>query len=97
MAKMSSRLNDAEYFGLGASMVVLLIVGCVFQAFTLFVLTRPAFKQFDLSPYFLNIIIANSVVILVDFPPIIASVWAQRNMLGEIYCQVRATSNFTSC
>ena len=94
---MSSRLNDAEYFGLGASMVVLLIVGCVFQAFTLFVLTRPAFKQFDLSPYFLNIIIANSVVILVDFPPIIASAWAQRNMLGEIYCQVRATRKFTSC
>ena len=86
---MSARMSDAEYFGLGASMIVLFIVGCVFQAFTLLVLMRPAFKQFDLSPYFLNIIIANSVVILVDFPPIIASAWAQKNMLGEIYCQVR--------
>lgn len=84
-----SLLSDGEFFGLGTSMVVLLIVGCVFQAFTLLVLMQPAFKQFDLSPYFLNIMLANSVVVLVDFPPTIASAWAQKNMLGEIFCQVR--------
>jgi len=86
---MSASLSDGEFFGLGTSMVVLLIVGCVFQAFTLLVLMQPAFKQFDLSPYFLNIMLANSVVVLVDFPPTIASAWAQKNMLGEIFCQVR--------
>jgi len=84
-----SLLSDGEFFGLGISMAVLLTVGCAFQAFTLLVLVQPAFKQFDLSPYFLNIMLANSVVILVDFPPTIASAWAQENMLGETYCQVK--------
>ena len=87
-----SLLSDGEFFGLGTSMAVLLTVGCVFQAFTLLVLMQPAFKQFDLSPYFLNIMLANSVVMLVDFPPTIASAWAQENMLGEVYCQVRDQS-----
>lgn len=88
-----SSLSDAEFFGLGTSMITLLIVGCVFQAFTLLVLMQPAFKQFDLSPYFLNIMLANSVVVLVDFPPTIASAWAQENVLGEIYCQVGRSLN----
>ena len=87
-----SVLSDGEFFGLGTSMAALLTVGCAFQAFTLLVLMQPAFKQFDLSPYFLNIMLANSVVMLVDFPPTIASAWAQENMLGEIYCQVRDQS-----
>ena len=87
-----SLLSDGEFFGLGTSMAVLLTVGCVFQAFTLLVLMQPAFKQFDLSPYFLNIMLANSVVMLVDFPHTIASAWAQENMLGEVYCQVRDQS-----
>ena len=84
-----STLNEAEFVALGAVMTVLMIIGFALQVISFLILLKPPFRKFDLSPYFLNVALSNAIVIAVDFPPIAASAWAQKKLLGVLHCQVR--------
>lgn len=86
-----SSLNEVEFVALGTSITGLMIVGFALQTLSVVIIFKPPFRKFDLSPYFLNIALANTIVIAVDFPPIAASAWAQKKLLGGLYCQVRQT------
>ncbi|XP_078384489.1 rhodopsin-like [Oculina patagonica] len=83
-----SSLNEGEFVALGAAMTVLMIIGFALQAISLFILLKPPFRKFDLSPYFLNVALSNTIVIAVDFPAIAASAWAQKTLLGDLHCQM---------
>ena len=83
-----STLKEEEFRTLFTIISLLMIVGSLFQVFSTLVLLKAPFRKFDLSPYFLNVSLANTVVLLVDFPPVAASAWSQKSILGTLGCQV---------
>lgn len=76
------------YPTLASCMAVLAVMGCVLQTLSLVMLTRPSFRQFDLTPYFLSVVLGNLMVIVADLPPLVASAWFQKQLVGIAYCQV---------
>lgn len=82
------------YPTLASCMAVLAVMGCVLQTLSLFMLTRPSFRQFDLTPYFLSVVLGNLMVIVADLPPLVASAWFQKQLVGIAYCQVQNNYQF---
>ena len=89
-----SSFTTTEYIALGSSISFLLVFGGAFQALSLLAMVQPAFRDFELTPYFLNIVISNIVVIIVDFPAVAGAAWSEKNLLSPVYCQVRNLFTF---
>lgn len=86
-------LSEGEFFGLGISIAMITIIGFAMQVLSLLILCKKQFRKCDLTPYFLNIAVANTIVIVVDLPPVAASAFANKKLMGDIYCQVRSKIN----
>ena len=77
------------YPSLSSSAAVLAVMGCAIQSLSLLILTRPSFQQHDLTPYFLSVVLGNLMVIGADMPPLVASSWSGKQLVGIAYCQVQ--------
>lgn len=73
---------------LASCMAVIVVLGCALQLLSLLILTRPSFQQYDLTPYYLSVVLGNLMVISADLPPLVVSAWSGKQLVGVAYCQV---------
>ena len=74
---------------LASSAAAMVVLGCALQLLSLLILTRHSFQQYDLTPYFISVVLGNLVVIGADLPPLVASAWSGKQLVGIAYCQVQ--------
>ena len=82
-------LNKVEFLSIGISVIALAIIGTAIQVLSFLILCKRQFRKFHLTPYFLNIALANVLVITVDLPAVAISAFAEKQLMGDIFCQVR--------
>ena len=83
-------LNKVEFLSIGIiSVIALATIGTAIQVLSFLILCKRQFRKFHLTPYFLNIALANVLVITVDLPAVAISAFAEKQLMGDIFCQVR--------
>ena len=88
-------LNKVEFLSIGISVIALAIIGTAIHVLSFLILCKRQFRKFHLTPYFLNIALANVLVITVDLPAVAISAFAEKQLMGDIFCQVRLTDMHT--
>ena len=85
-----SILSDVGYNIYGTAMAFILAAGCVLQALCFLTLIHQDSKRLELTSYFLNIVLANAVMMLGSFPTTVASAFAQMHILSTAVCEMTA-------
>lgn len=82
-------LTPTEYHLIAGYMVFLIIFGGFLQLVTLLVLIRSNdLKAKSLTPYLINVVAANSVMVVGSFPSTLASAIANRWVFNENICRI---------
>lgn len=86
MAENTTTLSSEAYFINAFVIAVLFIIGVAGQTVSLMVLLGKVHRQRDFTPYFVNIAVANSLMLVLNFPVIFASSVKQRYVLNQVGC-----------
>ncbi|XP_031557359.1 blue-sensitive opsin-like [Actinia tenebrosa] len=83
------RLTATGYAMMTSFITFLIVFGGFIQSITLFILLRtPDLKSKSLTPYLINVVVANSVMILGSFPSTLASSIANRWIFNDLVCRL---------
>ncbi|XP_031555201.1 melanopsin-like [Actinia tenebrosa] len=94
---MSVPFSDQGYLVYEIMVILMLLIGVPSQMVAFFVFTRKKFRQMTLNKLFLNIVIANLIMIFCEFPLIMVSAFYKKWLFGRVGCiatgaQVTVTS-----
>lgn len=86
MYKNTFTLSNEGYLINALVIAVLFVIGVAGQLISFIVLLGKEHRQRDFTPYFINIAIANSLMLILNFPVIFASSLAHRYVLNQTGC-----------
>ncbi|XP_020893774.1 rhodopsin, GQ-coupled isoform X1 [Exaiptasia diaphana] len=86
---MSSRFSNGVYYMYGSVIVVMFLLGFSSQCIALRIFTTKDFKQKPLNKLFLNLAVANLVLIIMEFPLSLLSMMTSSLVFGQIGCTIR--------
>lgn len=86
---MSTRFSNEVYYMYGSVVIVMFVLGFSSQCIALRIFTTKEFKRKPLNKLFINLVVANLVLILLEFPLSLLSMMTSSLVFGQIGCTIR--------